>query len=103
MVIVRRNPLQAAVGSLLAVGLLVSGILAVTGNIQPAATSCDASGYGFQAGYGYGYTFDAIYGYGCPSTTTVAPTTAAPTTATTLPVGNPDRRLEDGYCLVAND
>src|SRR3954471_8073974 len=65
MTIVRRNPLHSAVGALLAVGLLVSGVLAATGNIKRAATTCDPSGFGFQAGYGYGYTHDPQFGYGC--------------------------------------
>ena len=79
MVIVRRNPLQAAVGALLAVGLLVSGIMAVTGRIQRAAVFCE--NFGYQPGYGYGYAYDPVYRYGCalPPTT---PTTV--TTTTTL-------------------
>src|SRR4051794_13022188 len=67
MTLLRRNPLQSAVGALLAVGLLVSGIVASTGGFQNAATSC--TGYGFQNGYGYGYGYDNQFGYGCPPPT----------------------------------
>src|SRR5437879_3697964 len=47
MTLVRRNPLQAAVGALLAVGLIVSAIAMGTHSLRPAAfTGC---------GYGYSY------------------------------------------------
>src|SRR4051812_18796085 len=73
MTVIRRNPLQAAVGALLAVGLLVTGLVISTGSLRNAATTCDPSGYGDQPGYGYGYSYDPQFGYGCPpSQTTTA-------------------------------
>src|SRR4051812_30509995 len=59
MTIVRRNPLQSAVGALLAVGLVVSVVVAASGTgVFKNAAAC-GSGYGYsfdpnnQAGYGY--------------------------------------------------
>src|SRR5436305_8388359 len=65
MTFVRRNPLQSAVGALLAVGLLVSTlVIGPTGAFRNASRTC--TGFGYQAGYGYGYGYDSTYGYGCP-------------------------------------
>src|SRR3954468_12473567 len=63
MTFVRRNPLQSAIGALLAVGLLVSAVVATTGGLKAKnAVSCGS-------GYGYGYNPNATgYGYApsCP-------------------------------------
>ena len=47
MSIVRRNPFQVAVGTLLGMALIVGAVVA-TGSMKRAAAACNA-------GYGYGY------------------------------------------------
>src|SRR5438270_6420200 len=54
MTIVRRNPLQAAIASLLFAGLLVTGFVATGPLTRAAVTGC---GYGYDSGYGYGYGY----------------------------------------------
>src|SRR5437762_3415917 len=57
MTFVRRNPLQSAIGALLAVGLLVSAVVATTGGLKGKnAVACGS-------GYGYGYDTN-VNGYG---------------------------------------
>src|SRR4029453_11307129 len=49
------NPLQLAVGSLLMVGLVVSGVLAATGTSGNTTPASEVTGQGV----GYGYSYEA--------------------------------------------
>ena len=66
--IVRRNPLQSAVGGLLAVGLLVSALVSgpIIGSGFDNAAHLACGQFGYHAGTGYGYG-------DCPTTTTTIP------------------------------
>src|SRR5437764_633277 len=52
--VIRRKPLQATIGGLLALGLIWTGLVASRTYQRAAVTGC---GYGYDTGYGYGYGY----------------------------------------------